>query len=271
MASLQGRGGGAGRLGRLAVTQSCWCRLVTEPVGGVRRWLECSWAAGQAEQAGLDRTCQHGSAPFAVLGLQQVQVRLPLVANHFAAREAAHRDDHGCRRGSGGCGERQRRQGRRRRSASVGSRLERLLRASKHPHNTSRHFGRWGAATEACRVMRPARAGPALACKLSSRVRDGRSWWQAPGGCKQRERACRKWGGGCGERELVLCCAMGTGWLAGRRSCNARRGCVAWRPCSESMQPVQCSAIGGTGQPDRGATRSPICSTPGTRCRRGFF
>ena len=31
-----------------------------------------------------------------VVSLEQTQVRLPLVADHLPAREASHRDDHGC-------------------------------------------------------------------------------------------------------------------------------------------------------------------------------
>ena len=130
--------------------------------------------------------------------------------------------------------------GRRQRRCGSRQQAGAALHASEHPHNTSRHCGRWGAALRPAESCAPARAGPALACKLSSRLRDGRSCWQAPGGCKQRERACRKWSCGCGEQELVLCCAMGTG-MAGRTAqlqckggCVAREEAHAATPCSRS-------------------------------------
>lgn len=66
----------------------------------------CRCPGPSAEAWSFDRQPDARGSPFAVLCLQQVQVHLPLVANHFAAGEAAHWDDHGvcckrCRTGSG--------------------------------------------------------------------------------------------------------------------------------------------------------------------------
>ncbi len=57
----------------------------------------CKMNLAQVHLAMQKPSSTQDCSPFCVLGLQQIQVGVPLVPDDLAAREAAHRDDHVCR------------------------------------------------------------------------------------------------------------------------------------------------------------------------------